>query len=98
MEDISFNRLNIQAAASASIHPTPGLPWPPLKNITVNTSSNSPCSPATALGWAYVGQNIYSSSLSALLRETFPEQPLQQVHTANEDNFERWLDGIPLNS
>lgn len=54
--------------------------------------------PDTALRWANVGQNIYSSCLSALLRESFPEQPLQQVHTANEDNFERWLDGIPLNS
>ncbi|KAG7999999.1 hypothetical protein GBF38_002116, partial [Nibea albiflora] len=41
------------------------------------------CMPATALGWAYVGQNIYSSSLSALLRESFPEQPLQAVRRSN---------------
>lgn len=33
-----------------------------------------------------------------LAQRTFPEQPLQQVHTANEDNSERRLDSIPLNT
>lgn len=42
MEDISFNRLNIQAQASVAAHPSTGLPGTLLKNIMVNTSSISP--------------------------------------------------------
>lgn len=33
-----------------------------------------------------------------LAQRNFPEQPLQQVHMTNEDNSERRLDSIPLNT
>lgn len=92
MEAISFNRLNIQAAAaSASVHPSTGLLQPLLKNTTVNTSSISPRSlPPLQAG------PMWGKIFIHLFRKSFPEQLLQQVGSANEDNFELWLDGIPL--
>lgn len=58
--------------ASASVHPTPGLPRPPMKNTAVNLSPSPSLQPATAPGRTYVGQNMYSSSPIAMFRESFP--------------------------
>ncbi|CAB1423795.1 unnamed protein product [Pleuronectes platessa] len=97
--DASVNVVQTKTEISSAFTPSPvSSESPEMNSVLGFVILNQRYPPATALGWDYVGQNIYSFSLSALLGESFPAQPLQQVRTANEDNFERWLDAIPLYS